>query len=161
MVIFTTWMKLHSAKYFCNTWLIGLGEIFIQWKFWWYGIKIKLTSSLWLSANPPVNMADMTSQWEQRTSLWLWTRVPSTLNVTSEKGGCGRSIKKRNYLSLTFCLLISFTKVCTCTRCSALKSWARGQKYHVPWPLSAGPGDRSFIFNIPVKLLVCYNSYMT
>ena len=54
----------------------------------WIEAKYLLTSLLWLSANPPVNMADMTSQRVQRTSLWLWTNVPSTLNVTSEKSGC-------------------------------------------------------------------------
>ena len=130
MVIFTTWMKLYSAEYFCNTWLVGLGEIFIQWKFWRYGIKIKLTSLLWLSANPPVNMADMTSQWEQRTSLWLWTRGPSTLNVTSEKGGCGRSIKKEIIYHQLFAYWYLLPKF---AHAQDVQHW------------KAGPGDRSFM----------------
>ena len=32
MAIFTTWAKINSVKYFCNTRVAGLSEIFVQRK---------------------------------------------------------------------------------------------------------------------------------
>ena len=33
MAIFTAWVKIYFAKYFCNARVGGLGEIFVQQKF--------------------------------------------------------------------------------------------------------------------------------
>ena len=127
MVIFTTWLKFILLNFnFCNRRVAGLAKFLSSKSFQVYSVIMKRTSLLWLSANPPVNMADMTSQREQRTSLWLWTRVPSTLNVTSEKSGCGRSVK--NSLSAA-CLQVSFIKVSTC-RIGTLELWTSHDKLH-------------------------------
>ena len=39
MVTFTALVKIYSSEYFCNARVAGIGEIFIQWKFWLYGIS--------------------------------------------------------------------------------------------------------------------------
>ena len=39
MAMFTALVKIYSTKYICNTKVPGLGEIFVQQKFWLYVIR--------------------------------------------------------------------------------------------------------------------------